>query len=369
MITGGAGFIGSHLADRLLAEGYSVRVLDTLARPGHNGRLPPWFPKKAQFIRGDVRSKVDWARALSGVDFVFHLAAYMDFHPDFSTYVATNVMSVALLFEAIRDKKFPVKKIIMASSQSVYGEGKYRCGAHGMVYPVPRSEAQMRKQNWEIRCPRDHAVLRVLRPVAQKEDDLSLPITPYGASKRAGEDMLFALGRLDNIPSVALRYTIVLGPRQSFRHFYSGALRQLSVMALGGHPMAMHEDGNQLRDFIHVDDVIDAHLLVLKNPKADFRTFNVGSGKPVRITDMARTIARTLGIPFRPHTSGVYRMGTARHSLADVSRLKKLGWRPRRTLGDSVTDYLAWIKNYPEAKKHLRDTLQKMESDNVLRNL
>lgn len=364
LVTGGAGFIGSHLTDRLIREGFSVRVLDNLAPPAHNGTLPPWFNKKAELVRGDVRNKKDWVRVLSGVDAVFHLAAYMDFHWDFSTYVATNMASVALLFEAIREKKFPIKKIIAASSQAVYGEGKYRCSRHGIVYPLARAEAQMKKHDWEMRCPHDGSALK---PLAQNEDDELHPATPYGVSKRAGEDMLFALGRLCNIPSTALRYTIVQGPRQSFRHFYSGALRQLAVMALSGVTMDMHEDAGQMRDYVHIDDIVDAHVAVLKNPKANFMAFNVGSGKAIRIADLAAAVAEFCGTPFRPRTPGLWRIGAPRHALADISRLKKLGWRPQKTLADNVRDYVNWIREYPEAKKYLRDTLEKMESDTLLR--
>ena len=365
LITGGAGFIGSHLTDRLLREGFSVRVLDNLAPPAHDGALPPWFNKKAEFVRGDVRSKKDWMRGLPGADVVVHLAAAMDFHWDFSAYVATNTMSVALLFEAIREKKFPIKKIIAASSQSVYGEGKYRCGRHGIIYPPPRAEAQMKKHDWDVRCPRDGTVLT---PLAQKEDDQTHPAIPYGASKRAAEEMLFVLGRLCNIPSVALRYTIVQGPRQSFRHFYSGALRQLAVMAISGRAMDMHEDGRQMRDFVHIDDVTDAHMLVLKNPKADFQAFNVGSGTSVRVMELAERVARFSGVPFRPRAPGLWRIGSPRHSLADVSRLKKMGWRARKTIDDNVVDYVNWIREYPEAKKYLRDTLKKMKSDALMKH-
>lgn len=363
LVTGGAGFIGSHLTDRLIREGFSVRVLDNLAPPAHNGAVPPWFNKKAELMKGDVRNKKDWVRALPSIDAVFHLAAYMDFHWDFSAYAATNVMSVALLFEVIRERNFPVKKIIAASSQAVYGEGKYRCPRHGIVYPLPRNELQMRKGDWEMRCPHDHAPLK---PLPQKEDDALHPTTPYGVSKRAGEDMLFTLGHLCNIPSVALRYTIVQGSRQSFRHFYSGALRQLAVMAMSGGAMDMHEDAGQMRDYVHIDDAVDAHIAVLKNPKTDFRAFNVGSGRAIRVAELAKLVAMSGEVPFRPRTPGLWRVGAPRHSIADTSRLEKLGWRAQKTIADNVSDYVNWIREYPEAKKYLRDTLKKMKDDALL---
>lgn len=363
LVTGGAGFIGGHLTDELIRQGFRVRVLDNLAPPSHNGRLPEWFNKKAEFIKGDVRNKKDLIRALRDVSFVFHLAAYMDFHWDFSAYFAINTLSTALLYEVISEKKYPVKKIIIASSQSVYGEGKFRCIRHGIVYPKPRDERQLKKHDWEMRCPRDG---RILKPMACREDDLLVPTIPYGVSKWALEKAALNLGRICDIPSVLLRYTIVHGPRQSFRHFYSGALRQLAVMALAGDDLALHEDGNQIRDYVHVKDVVDAHIKVLRDARANFQIFNVGSGRSTRIKELARTIKKVLRIPAPVRTPGFYRLGAPRHSIADISKLKKLGWRPRHTIEDNVRDYAEWIKNYPEAKSYLARTLRKMKNSRLL---
>ena len=364
LVTGGAGFIGGHLVDRLIAEGYRVRVLDNLAPPTHNGKLPEWFNPKAEFQKGDVRNKKDCNRALRGVDFVFHLAAYMDFHPDFSTYIDTNAKSVALLYEVILEKKLPIKKIILASSQSVYGEGTYRCAKHGIVYPSPRMEAQLQKKEWEPRCP---DCGEELMPVAQKETDPLRPTIPYGISKKAAEELLFCLGRLYGIPSVALRYTIVHGARQSFRHFYSGALRQIAVMALSGKPLTLHEDGQQLRDYVNVHDVVDAHLAVLRNPKADFETFNVGSGRAVRVRELAEAIAKEVGVSALIETPGLYRIGAPRHSPSDNAKLRALGWEPKRSVADGVREYITWIRQFPEAKKFLAETLRAMKQKKLLR--
>ncbi len=364
MVTGGVGFIGGHLVERLLKEGYRVRVLDNLAPPTHNGTLPEWFNKEAEFQRGDVRSKEDWIQAIKGVSFVFHLAAYMDFHLDFSTYIDTNAKSTALLYEVIVEKKYPVKKIILASSQSVYGEGSYRCERHGLVYPLPRTEAELQKKAWEPRCPDCGAELA---PVSQKETDPLRPTIPYGISKKAAEELLFCLGRLYGIPSVALRYTIVHGARQSFRHFYSGALRQIAVMALAGEDLVLHEDGNQLRDYVNVHDVVDAHLAVLNSPKADFEAFNVGSGKATRVRELAETIAKEVGAATSIQTPGLYRIGAPRHSPSDNAKLRALGWAPKRAIEDGVREYVEWIRKHPEAEGFLRDTLATMRKKKLLR--
>ena len=275
LVTGGAGFIGSHAVDELLLAGYRVRILDNLEPPTHNGILPAWVSRDAEFVKGDVRDKEDWRKALLGIDAVIHLAAYMDNLLDFSRYIRTNVESLALLFEVIAQEKLPIKKIVAASSQSVYGEGKYRCREHGELYPPPRSIEQLERRDWEQKCSRCG---RVMEPVSEREDDELKPQIPYGISKLTSEYLLKNLGRRYNIPVVLLRFSIVLGPRQSFRHFYSGALRAFSVYALAGEQIKMNEDGLQTRDFVHVQDVASAHRLALEDSRLDYESFNVGSG-------------------------------------------------------------------------------------------
>lgn len=364
LVTGGAGFIGSHLVDRLIAEGYRVRVLDNLSPPAHNGKLPIWFNKKAEFIKGDVRNRKDWERALKGVDFVFHLAAYMDIFSDFSTYFATNAAGTALMYEVIINNKLPVKKIVAASSQAIYGEGKYMCEKHGVVYPASRTLRDLKNGRWEIPCPYGG---ERMKPLPEKEDDTLKPLHAYGASKASLEHALFALGKLYKIPSVALRYSIVQGARQSFRHFYSGALRAYTVLGLSGAPIVTHEDGKQLRDFVNVQDVVDAHLIVLRSPQANYEAFNVGSGRSIPVIELARTVGKVLGVPRKKiYAGGHFRWATARHSIMDISKLKKLGWKPRRTIEDSVREYVEWVKKYPEAKKFLQKTDKDMKKKGLL---
>jgi dTDP-L-rhamnose 4-epimerase len=364
LVTGGAGFIGSHLVDALINQGYRVRVLDNLAPPTHNGKLPDWFNKKAQFVKGDVRLKKDWLKALRDVSYVFHLAAYMDYHPDFSAYIDTNTKSAALLYELIVEKKLPVKKVVVASSQSVYGEGKYYCVKHGIFYPEARPEAQLKKHQWEVICPQDQKPAKIL---PEKETDQLNPQIPYGISKQALEKLILALGKIYQIPSVVLRFSIVQGGRQSFRHFYSGALRDFSVRALAGLPMAMQEDGRQNRDFVSVHDVISAHLKVLHDSRADYEIFNVGRGKATRVRELAKKVCLAVGAPYRPHFSGVFRINAPRHSIMDISKLKKLGWRPEHSLEDNVREYMHFIKKHPEAIKFLLKTYRDMDKAKILK--
>lgn len=364
LVTGGAGFIGSHLVDALIHDGYAVKVLDNLSRPTHNGKLPPWFNKKAEFVKGDIRKKSDWEKALEGVRFIFHLAGYMDTHPDLNTYFTANVAGTALMYEVIVEKKLPVEKIIAASSQSVYGEGKYWCHEYGqVVYPDTRPLAELEKKGWEIKCPLDGCRMT---PLPELENDLLKPVSPYGASKVGLEQVIFTLGKLYNIPSVALRYSIVQGARQSFRHFYSGALRSFVVSALAGMPIPIHEDGKQLRDFVGIHDLIEAHLIALKDTRADFEALNVGRGISITILELAEGIAETMNIKFNPSISGQFRWATVRNSLMDSSKLQALGWMPKKILEENIKDYVSWVTTHPESKKYLDKTVQDMKKKKML---
>ncbi|MEK7125798.1 MAG: NAD-dependent epimerase/dehydratase family protein [Patescibacteria group bacterium] len=364
LVTGGAGFIGSHVVDELLSNGYSARIMDNLEPPTHAGVLPEWISQQAEFIKGDVRNKEDWRKALSGVDAVIHLAAYMDNLLDFSRYVRTNIESIALLFEVIEEGKLPIQKIIAASSQSVYGEGKYKCVEHGELYMPSRPSEQLERHDWEQKCPRCG---EVLTPVPEKEDDILTPQIPYGISKLTSEHLLKNLGRRYNIPVVLFRFSIVLGPHQSFKHFYSGALRTFSVCALSGEPMTVNEDGLQTRDFVHVKDVASAHVKVLEDSRADYESFNVGGGVASRIIDLAKMVAQEAGVEFKSQVGNRYRYGDARHQHMDSSKLQALGWQPQYSLSDAVRDYVQWIKQFPNLKEALQKTNTTLQAQGIIK--
>src|SRR3989344_1546203 len=366
LVAGGAGFIGSHLVDALVLRGYAVRGFDNLCPPSHNGKLPEWFNKKAEFAKGDVCVKKDWEKALAGVSYVFHLAAYMDYHLDFSNYFRTNTESAALLYEVVIERKLPIRKIVLASSQAVYGEGKYWCARHGEVYAQPREEAQLKKKAWECVCQHCGKVFEKIIP--EKEDDQLFHGNPYGVSKLALEQIATNLGKKYGIPTVLVRYSIVHGPRQSFRHFYSGALRSFVAQALAGEPIEMHEDAMQLRDFVHINDVTAAHVKILESPKANYEIFNIGSGrKNDMVLKLSKTVSRCAGVSHRPIIKGMYRAGGARHSLMNVEKLKKLGWKPTHTLEDNARDYIEWMRKYPEAIQYLHRTYGDMKKRGIIR--
>lgn len=358
LVTGGAGFIGSHVVDELLIAGHKVRIMDNLEPPTHDGSVPTWVNEKAEFVLGDVREKDDWSKALRDIDVVIHLAAYMDYHLDFSKYVTVNIESLALLYECIVEQNLPIKKIIASSSQSVYGEGKYECVEHGILYLKGRSETQLLKSDWEQHCPKCGGPVK---PVAELEDDELQPEIPYAISKWAGEKFLKTMGLKYNIPSVSLRYSIVLGPRQSFRHYYSGALRAFAVNALNNEPIQMNEDGMQLRDFVHVKDVATAHIKVMEDDRASFQEYNVGSGVGSKVIELAELVAKETGIKFSTIANNRYRVGGARHSLMNIDKLKSLGWKPKYSLSEMVSDYISWVKQFEDLSEILKKVEEKMK--------
>lgn len=364
LVTGGAGFIGSHLVDALIGKGYPVRILDNLSRPTHNRKVPSWLNTKAEFVKGDVRIKKDWVGALSRVSFVFHLASYMDYHMDFSKYFDTNVKSTALLYEIVAQFRLPIKKIIVASSQSPYGEGKYKCRKHGIFYAEPRSDAQLKKHQWDVVCPKDNRIAKIL---PEEETDELWPQIPYAVSKVASEKLCLTLGKTYEIPTVVLRYSIVQGSRQSFRHFYSGALRDFSVRAISGLPIVTQEDAKQIRDFVNIHDVVDAHILVLGSFKANYQVFNVGSGKATRVIDLANTVCYVAKAKHKPVATSEFRTNTPRNSVMNIDKLKKLGFLPKRNLEDSVRQYLDWVRSYPQAISYWKKSYAAMRKEGILK--
>ena len=351
LITGGAGFIGSHTADALRAKGYRVRIVDALLPPVHNGRparsasgsdaggWPSYsLGKGYELIRADVRKKETWVKALKGVHYVYHLAAYQDQREDFSTFFTTNTVSTALLYETVVSRKLKVKKVILASSQFVYGDGIYTCTHSGKAFlPELRTLTQFKSKKFDILCAHGSPA----RYNSFREDQPTMPTNSYGLSKIALETLAMRLGKTYGIPTVALRYSIVQGERQSPRNLYSGALRIFITQALANKPLTVYEDGHQRRDFVNVHDVVAANILVLKNKKADFNVLNVGGGKAYTVREFAKLVKDVTKSDAPIKLSGFRRTDT-RHAVSDITKIKKLGWKPRFTPEKSVRDYVAW---------------------------
>ena len=359
LVTGGAGFIGSHTVDLLLARGHSVRILDALQPPVHlDGQLPDYVPAEAEFMRGDVRDRDAWEKALDGVSAVFHLAAYQDYLPDFAKFFHVNAVGTALLYEIAVERRLPLEKVIIASSQAVYGEGHYLCARDGRQHPGPRPEAQLLARDWEPRCP---VCGGLMLPQVTTEDERITPHNSYAMSKCAEEMLALNLGRRYGLPTVALRYSIAQGARQFFRNAYSGAMRIFAMQALAGQPLTVYEDGQQLRDFVYVGDVARANLLAFEDPRADYQVFSVGGGQALTVLAFAECVAERAGTGSRPLVTQEYRFGDTRHIVSDISRLRALGWTPAGEIASSVDEYLAWassqqnFRNFAdEARAHMR---------------
>ena len=346
LITGGAGFIGSYTADLLLEKGYKIRILDNLSSRTHFGKWPDYLDPRIEKIRGDVRLEKDVLKALDDVDYVIHLAALMDILPQFSEFVDTNIKSTALIYELIVKYKFPIKKIIIASSQFVYGEGRWHCPKDGEVFPKPRILSSLEKGKWDPSCPICQGKIDPLFNLETHQD----PPNQYAISKYSQELFGIRLGRLYNIPTVVLRYSIVHGPRQSFKNPYSGALRIFVMKMLLGEQPPIYEDGYSLRDYVSVYDVAKANLIVLKDRGANFEVFNVGGGKAYTVLELSEIIAKILGKRIKPKISGEFRLGDIRHAVSDISKLKKLGWEPSVSEEETVAKYVTWIKGQKVAK-------------------
>jgi dTDP-L-rhamnose 4-epimerase len=368
LITGGAGFIGSHTADALLASGYEVRVLDSLEEPVHRGRqVPDYLDPRIEFVRGDVRDADALLSALKGCGAVYHLAAFQDYLPTFSRYFDTNVTSTALIYELIVREKLPIEKVIVASSQSTLGEGRYADARGRPVFPGLRSNEQLSKGLWEIQPSGDEVGPLTMQPT---DETHSNPQNPYGMSKIAEERVALNLGRQYGVPSVAMRYSIVQGPRQSFYNAYSGACRVFSLSLHLGRDPVIYEDGQQIRDFVNIADVVDANLLVLKDSRADFQMFNVGGDRRVTVAEFARVVADVFEKKgFEPKASGKYRYGDTRHIFSDVTKLKALGWTPKRSVKESVVAYREWLKRADSAEDILDYSNKMMAKLGVVRDV
>jgi dTDP-L-rhamnose 4-epimerase len=365
LITGGAGFIGSHTADELIGAGYEVRVLDNLSLPVHDGTgtWPQWLPAGVEQILGDVRNRDDWSKALKGVDAVIHLAAYQDLLPNFSQFFHVNSVGTALLYEVIVAEKLPIRKVVVASSQFVYGEGRYRCAKDGEVFPDGRDSQRLVKAQWEPVCPVCGGEITPL-PLLETHAN---PKNQYSIAKYSQELMAVALGRNYGIPSAAMRYSIVQGSRQSYRNAYSGVLRVFTLSNLVGRAAPVFEDGGQLRDYVNVGDVARANRLALESDAANFEVFNVGGGKGCTVLDFARIVAEVLDVTHGLNVSGEYRVGDTRHSVSDISKLHRLGWQPTKTPRDSVRDYVEWIRGEKLDRDYAAEALSCLRESGALR--
>src|SRR5579884_156801 len=344
LITGGAGFIGSHVATELLEKGYSVRVLDNLSPQVHGPerKRPAYLDRDVELVVGDVREPQTVRRALKGVDEVYHFVANVGVGQsmyEIADYTSVNNLGTAVLLEAIIEK--PVERLIVASSMSIYGEGLYRAPDGSASVGVERTLEQLKRGEWEVR----NAKGEILQPVATPETKPPVLASVYALSKYDQERLCLMIGRAYNIASVALRFFNVYGPNQSLSNPYTGVLAIFASRLLNNKPPLIFEDGNQLRDFVSVYDVARACRLALEAPAADGHVFNIGSGRQITIKEVAQRIAKTLGkTNIEAEIAGKYRVGDIRHCFPDISRARSiLGYEPSVELEDGLLDLAAWL--------------------------
>ncbi|MDQ2806253.1 MAG: NAD-dependent epimerase/dehydratase family protein [Chloroflexota bacterium] len=352
LVLGGAGFIGSHLVDALIACGHQVRVLDALVPQVHGpeplgaaGR-PRYLHPAAEFIRADITDAAAVRRALTGIEVVYHEAAEVGVGQsmyEIVRYTQANTLGTAVLLEALTTDRGAVRKVIVASSMSIYGEGAYHCPTHGRVYPKLRGEAQLAARDWEMHCP---ICAGPATPAPTAEDKPLFPTSIYAINKRDQEEMCLAVGRAYGIPTVALRYFNVYGTRQALSNPYTGVAAIFSGRLLNNKPPMIFEDGGQQRDFIHVSDIVQANLRALETDAADYEALNIGTGQCVTVREVAEALAAGLGKAIAPEIVRQFRAGDIRHCYADISKAHRLlGYVPTVRFSDGVAELLAWVRD------------------------
>jgi dTDP-L-rhamnose 4-epimerase len=352
LVTGGAGFIGSHLVDGLLARGHRVRVLDALV-PQVHGALdgpPDYVHKDAEFVRGDVCDAEAVARALEGVEVVYHEAAEVGVGQsmyEIRRYVQANDYGTAVVLEEILKRRDKIRKLLVASSMSIYGEGAYRHPQTGALeFPQLRPDEQLERRAWEI-YGTDGAVLET---VGTPETKPLFPTSVYAVTKQDQEQFCLSVGRAYKIPTVAFRYFNVYGSRQALSNPYTGVCAIFSSRLLNNERPVIFEDGEQSRDFVHVSDIVQANLLALETDKADYEALNVGTGRATSVRQIAELVAAGLGKDIQPEIVGKYRAGDIRHCIADISKARELlGYEPQVTLEQGLPEVLDWVKSQTAA--------------------
>ena len=346
LVTGGAGFIGSHIADRLIDQGYKVFIYDNLVPQVHDG-IPDYLNEKAEFVKGDIRDREKLKHVLKEVNIVSHQAAIVGVGQsmyEIENYVDVNTKGTATLLDLIiNEDDIKIEKLVVASSMSIYGEGACYCSkCKEYKYPNLREEAQMAQEQWEHKCPDCGTTLE---PKPTSENKPSNTTSIYAQTKKAQEEMALMIGRAYGIPTVALRYFNVYGPRQSLNNPYTGVCAIFSSRIKNDHPPLIFEDGNQSRDFIYVSDIARANQLVIERPEANMKAFNVGTGKRRTIKEIAHLLVQMYGKQdeLKPQVVGKFREGDIRHCYADISRIRDLlGFEPKVSFEDGMKKLITW---------------------------
>lgn len=368
LITGGAGFIGSNIALKLIKKGYSVTVLDSLSEQIHGinpEQTSPLFQSikgKVNFIKGDVNNRSDWEQALVDIDYVIHLAAETGTGQsmyEIKKYVDTNIGGTALLLDLLTNIKHNVKRVVVAESRAIYGEGKYRCPNCGDVYPQERKDEDMAKGDFECKCPMCGGEVKL---VATTEDSAIHPSSVYGISKQVQGQLVHLICKNIGVESVSFRYQNVYGPGQSLTNPYTGILSIFSTRIKNGNSLNIFEDGLESRDFVYIEDVVDATILGMVVPEANGHVFNIGTGVAIDVLTVANTLCEKYGIQVPITISGNYRLGDIRHNYADITSARQiLGFEPKWNFSDGIQQFTNWVNQQEVQEDNYEASIEEMK--------
>ncbi len=364
LITGGAGFIGSNLSLKLIEKGYKVVVLDNLS-PQIHGEYSPLYESikdKVNFIKGTVLSYDDWKKALDGVDVVVHLAAETGTGQsmyEIEKYTDVNIKGTSIFLDILANEKHSVKKMIIASSRSIYGEGKYDCPKCGVVYPNERIDEDMKKADFAVKCPTCGVNAKLL---ATDETSQIHPSSIYGITKQVQEQMFMVMGKSLGISAVAFRYQNVYGAGQSLSNPYTGILSIFSTRIKNGNDINIFEDGLESRDFVYVDDVVEATILGIEKDEANYEVFNVGLGQAIDVNTVADTLVKAYDSNSKITISGNYRLGDIKDNYADLTKIKnKLGFEPKVSFEEGIKRFTSWVNDQEVVEDKYEKSIKEMK--------
>ena len=364
LITGGAGFIGSNLSLKLIEKGYKVTVLDNLSPQIHTSNSPLYnsIKDKVRFIKGTVLSYDDWKNALEEIDVVVHLAAETGTGQsmyEIEKYTDVNIKGTSIFLDILANEKHSVKKMIVASSRAIYGEGKYECSSCGIVYPNERKDEDMSKGDFTIKCPTCNANAKLL---ATDENSKIHPSSIYGITKQVQEQMFMVMGKTLNIPALAFRYQNVYGAGQSLSNPYTGILSIFSTRIKNGNDINIFEDGKESRDFVYIDDVVDATILGIEKDEANYEVFNVGLGLAIDVNKVASTLVKEYKSNSKISISGNYRLGDIKDNYADLTKIQtKLGFEPKVSFEDGIKRFTKWVNAQEVVEDQYEKSINEMK--------
>ena len=375
LITGGAGFIGSNLALGLIAKGHEIVVLDNLSKQIHGEDPETTSPlyrsikDKVLFIQGDVTKKEDWEKALTGIDVIVHYAAETGTGQsmyEINRYTAVNIGGTAIMLDLLaNNKKYQVQKVVIASSRSIYGEGKYFSEELGIVYPGHRSAEDMAAGDFEVKYPGCTTPLKLM---PTDEGSKIHPSSVYGITKQNQEQMVICVCKAIGIDAVAFRYQNVYGPGQSLTNPYTGILSIFSSLIRNNKSINIFEDGRESRDFVFISDVVDATILGIENADAANEVFNVGFGEATDVITVAKTLAAKYQANVPMQITGNYRLGDIRHNFADLKKIQsQLGFKPGVNFEDGLTKFTGWVKQQDVQESKFQDSIEEMKQKGLFK--